>query len=319
MTILCNECAPKRLLQHTSGGAFRNIRCKFLERANSNLGHGGAAAKASPRRLQCPRRLHSTLRLGHARKFQSGGVLHWREFTATAVASVSLRTIFFDAGGTIVHPEPGLTLAPLTARGVFPSEKQLYAAERYAKCQLDTRRAQHHSVDAQYWDIYYRRLFRELGMADDAELRAQLVAASRKGTNWRRVRPDTRQVLERLKQRYRIGLISNSDGTVQRLFELLKLDDCFDSFTDSRLCGFEKPDPRIFECALASLGATAADSLYVGDVYTVDFLGAQAVGMQAVLMDLAGAYRSMPDPRVESLTELESRLDAERSSEPVIG
>jgi putative hydrolase of the HAD superfamily len=222
---------------------------------------------------------------------------------------VALSTIFFDAGGTIVYPDPALTLAPLAARSIFPTEEQLYAAERVAKRELDSARAGHHSVDAQYWDIYYLRLFQELGLADDPEIRAALVAASRKGTNWRRVRPDARPVLERLKQQYRVGLISNSDGTVRQLFEMLKLDDCFDCFTDSRLCGFEKPDPRIFECALASLGATAEQSLYVGDVYSVDHLGAQAVGMSAILMDIAGVYRETPYPRVESLTELAARID----------
>jgi len=116
-------------------------------------------------------------------------------------------------------------------------------------------------------------------------------------------------VLARLKRRYRIGLISNSDGSVRLAFELLGLDTYFDSFTDSHLRGFEKPDPHIFECAMASLGTTPQGSLYVGDIYSIDFLGAQGVGMRAVLMDLAGAYRHTPYPRVESLAELECRLD----------
>jgi FMN phosphatase YigB (HAD superfamily) len=54
---------------------------------------------------------------------------------------------------------------------------------------------------------------------------------------------------------------ANSDGSVRRLFELLGLDDCFGSFTDSHLCGCEKPNPRIFECAMASLGAKPQQSL----------------------------------------------------------
>ena len=37
--------------------------------------------------------------------------------------------------------------------------------------------------------------------------------------------------------------------------------------------------------------------------YSIDFMGAQGVGMGAVLMDLAGAYRDTPHPRVESLAE----------------
>jgi HAD superfamily hydrolase (TIGR01509 family) len=225
-------------------------------------------------------------------------------------ASVQLTTIFFDAGGTIVFPDPALTLAALAKLHLFPIEQQLQAAERDAKRQFDAGRARHASVDGRYWELYYLSLFRELGIADNVELRATLVAAARSGKNWRRMRSQTREVLERLKGRYRIGLISNSD--VHRLFELLKLDDCFASFTDSRHCGFEKPDRRIFECALAELGATPEESLYVGDIYSIDFIGAQSAGMSAVLFDIAGAYRDTAYPRVESLAELEARLDQSR-------
>ena len=222
---------------------------------------------------------------------------------------MALTTIFFDAGGTIVFADPGLTLAPLAARNIFPSDDQLYAAERDAKRQFDASRAGHHSADGQYWDVYYRRLFRELDIADDAALRADLVAATRYGMNWRRVRPQTREILQRLRHTYRVGLISNSDGTVRRLLESLHLADCFDSFTDSRLCGFEKPDPRIFLCAMAELGARPEDSLYVGDIYCLDMVGARAVGMAAVLIDIAAVYRDSGHPRIESLAELESHLE----------
>lgn len=222
---------------------------------------------------------------------------------------MALTTIFFDAGGTIVFPDTALTLRPLARRKVFPSQEQLHAAERVAKRQFDEARAAHHSVDGQYWDTFYRKLFDELGMADDASLRAELAAATRSGMNWRRLLPHTREVLERLKSRYRLGLISNSDGSIRLLLESLKLDDCFDSITDSQRCGFEKPDPRIFECAMAELGARSEECLYVGDVYSIDMVGARAVGMGAVLIDVAGAYRGSGYPRIESLSELEAHLD----------
>jgi FMN phosphatase YigB (HAD superfamily) len=54
--------------------------------------------------------------------------------------------------------------------------------------------------------------------------------------------------------------------------------------------------------------ADAAESLYVGDVYSVDYLGARQAGMQAVLFDVAGAYREREFPRVESLADLENWL-----------
>ena len=60
--------------------------------------------------------------------------------------------------------------------------------------------------------------------------------------------------------------------------------------------------------ALASMNARPEESLYVGDVYSVDYLGATGAGMQAVLMDVPGAYRDQGVARVESLTELRDRL-----------
>ena len=53
----------------------------------------------------------------------------------------------------------------------------------------------------------------------------------------------------------------------------------------------------------------AERALYVGDVYSVDYVGAMKAGMQAILMDVAGAYRDNGLPRVESLPELEMLLE----------
>jgi FMN phosphatase YigB (HAD superfamily) len=59
---------------------------------------------------------------------------------------------------------------------------------------------------------------------------------------------------------------------------------------------------------MKSLNVMPAESLYTGDVYSVDYVGATGVGMQSVLFDVAGAYKDFV-PRVESLEELEMALD----------
>jgi len=46
----------------------------------------------------------------------------------------------------------------------------------------------------------------------------------------------------------------------------------------------------------------------VGDVYSVDYVGARNAGMDAVLLDAAGAYLDRNLPRVESMEQLESWL-----------
>ena len=78
--------------------------------------------------------------------------------------------------------------------------------------------------------------------------------------------------------------------------------------TDSGLVGYEKPHPEIFRQALETMKAKPEESLYVGDVYSVDYLGATGAGMQAVLMDVPGAYTGKGVERVESLEELQSML-----------
>lgn len=219
---------------------------------------------------------------------------------------MNLETIFFDAGGTLVFPDPRLTLAPLDEIKRPPAQEQLYAAEREAKRQLDDARAHGSAgVDARYWQLFYDHLLQDLGL-DDTSLRDRLVAATRAGINWRMVRPGTRACLQRLRERHRLGVISNSDGSIRRLLEEVGLGDCFDSVVDSHHCGAEKPDARIFRAALDSLHSTPALSLYVGDIYSVDFAGARAAGLHAVLMDVAGVYAGSKLPRVTSLAELEA-------------
>ena len=72
--------------------------------------------------------------------------------------------------------------------------------------------------------------------------------------------------------------------------------------------GFQKPHPEIFRAALRSLDVPAEESVYVGDVYSIDYVGAKAVGMQAVVMDPFGTYAQNGVPRVTKLQELVALL-----------
>lgn len=218
-----------------------------------------------------------------------------------------VRTIFFDAGNTLLFPSQERTLAPLARRGMVVSQESLWAAERAAKRLQDASAGGSGSVDHGFWDRYYQHLLEELG-CPDPDLRAALVREIRKATNWGSLVPGTREALLRMRQRYRLGIISNSDGTIRKAFEAVGLADCFDAFVDSGLVGHEKPDARIFLAALKSLATEADQTLYVGDIYSVDFAGATKVGMQAVLLDICGAYADRDLPRVGSLPELESFL-----------
>jgi putative hydrolase of the HAD superfamily len=217
--------------------------------------------------------------------------------------------IFFDAGNTLVFPDLTLTLAPLHAHDIWPSDNQLFAAERIARRRRDDAAANGNAKlgDREYWELYYDELLRNFSHTD-AALKAALITEARRSSNWEYVLPGTRDALLALKQRYRLGVISNSDGHIDQLFVRLGLRDCFDSFADSGNIGYEKPDARIFQAAVAELNATAAESLYIGDIYSIDYLGAIGAGMQPMLFDRCGVYRESGLSRVESLEELVSTL-----------
>ena len=53
---------------------------------------------------------------------------------------------------------------------------------------------------------------------------------------------------------------------------------------NSAVAGVEKPDPAIFRAALTALDVPPDQALYVGDLYEIDVLGANAAGMPAVLL-----------------------------------
>jgi putative hydrolase of the HAD superfamily len=150
-------------------------------------------------------------------------------------------------------------------------------------------------------------LLSEIGLKDDA-IRDQLVASIRDSGNWDTIRPGTAEQLQQIGERYQIAVISNADGKIEDVLRRCGIAHCFRTITDSGLVGYEKPHPEIFRQALKSMSAAPEESLYVGDVYSVDYLGATGAGLQAVLMDVPGAYRDQGAPRVESLQELQTAL-----------
>jgi putative hydrolase of the HAD superfamily len=216
---------------------------------------------------------------------------------------MKIKALFFDAGNTLLFPNRRRTLASLHERQVFPSEELLQEIERRTKREFDALVESHAAIDHGFWQIYYAHLVEELGIAEKS-ICSDLVARTRVSANWCDIRPGTRDVLVQLGETYRLGVISNADGKIREILERCGIADCFETIIDSGIVGAEKPAAAIFQAAVDSLGVTPNESLYIGDVYSVDYLGAAGIGMRSVLFDVAGAYIDSGLPRVESLQEL---------------
>lgn len=215
------------------------------------------------------------------------------------------RFIFFDVGNTLLFPNRARILAPVAAEK-HPTLAAWQALERRTKQEFDQGLITG-QIDHSFWWTFHTYLLNELDSYDDG-VRDTLVENTRQSANWDQILPGTRDVLERLRQRYPIAVISNADGKIDAVLTRCGICHCFASITDSGNVGHEKPHPAIFAAALREMKADPAESLYVGDVYSVDYLGARNSGMDAVLFDVAGTYRGQGHQRVESLAELERWL-----------
>src|SRR3954462_7306186 len=218
-----------------------------------------------------------------------------------------LTALFFDVGNTLLFPNRAKMLRALHERSIFPSEDLLLQTERDTKHAFDRLMEDHAAVDHGFWRIFYTRLLKELGISDEALL-DDLAARTRMSANWCDIRPGTRDALLSLRREYRLAVISNADGKIADVLAHCGIADCFESITDSGIVGKEKPHPAIFEAALKSLGVNAGESLYVGDVYSIDYLGSTGVGLEAVLFDVSGTYKGDGYPRIESLEQLKPVL-----------
>jgi putative hydrolase of the HAD superfamily len=215
------------------------------------------------------------------------------------------RFIFFDVGNTLLFPNRARMLAPLPAEQ-HPTLERWQTLERRTKREFDQGMTAG-KVDHGFWWTFHTYLLEELNAMNDG-VRDQLIENTQQSANWDQILTGTRDALERLRQDYALSVISNADGKIDAVLRRCGIADCFESITDSGIVGQEKPHPAIFEAALRVMKAEAAESLYVGDVYSIDYVGARNAGMQAVLFDVAGAYREQEFPRVESLAGLQNWL-----------
>ncbi len=116
-------------------------------------------------------------------------------------------------------------------------------------------------------------------------------------------------VLARLKDAgYRLGMVSNRDLPFDDQLEEMGLRDCF-HFT---LAGGEvnsfKPERAIFEEAVRRAGTLAPETMYVGDNYFADVVGALRAGLLPVLYDPTHVFPDAECAVIRSFEELLSLL-----------
>jgi HAD superfamily hydrolase (TIGR01549 family) len=124
----------------------------------------------------------------------------------------------------------------------------------------------------------------------------------------RRLADGARETLQALRGRgYRLGMISNNDGSCRAKCESLGIADFFEIIVDSSVEGVRKPSPKIFELALERMTISPKQAAHVGDMYGSDVLGARDADIHPIWYNpnrcaVFGDYR--PENEIERLEQM---------------
>ena len=143
-------------------------------------------------------------------------------------------------------------------------------------------------LEYRWWKAVVSETFEHVGaldkFADFETFYARLYGYFETAEPWQ-VYDDTRAALNRWQRLgIEMGIISNFDSRLYRVLTVLGLADYFGSVTISSEVGVAKPESKIFETALAKHQCNPHQAWHVGDSKAEDYAGAQAAGLQAILV-----------------------------------
>jgi HAD superfamily hydrolase (TIGR01549 family) len=143
----------------------------------------------------------------------------------------------------------------------------------------------------------------EIGLTSEHGIQLQRYRASL--PNQYVLDPDAIALLEALRARgFKIGLVSNWDGTLATTCESVGLHRYVDYIGDSTVFGQTKPAVAFFRHVLAQLGAEPDEAFHVGDHYDADVVGARAAGITPIFLDVFACDGRACGLRVQRLGEI---------------
>jgi HAD superfamily hydrolase (TIGR01549 family) len=209
---------------------------------------------------------------------------------ATGSEPIEPPVVTFDAGQTVIDLDLAFLARRLAERGVSVEIPALAAAAPAAWQRYD---ALVDPAGGHPWRALMTALLEGAGVGaagrgppgpatDIASLVDWLWDEQPRANLWRAQIPGMVALARELGARgVRVAILSNSEGRLAELLAEIGIADAFAAIIDSGRVGIEKPDRRIFDHALAELGATRP-GIHVGDSWPADVAGALGAGWRAI-------------------------------------
>ena len=151
-----------------------------------------------------------------------------------------ISTLLFDAGGTLVMPSFRRMADEYARDGVVIAPEELARGEALARLAFD--RADFVRTHADPWLNFMHDIARLSGVERPPGAAFERLRAYNDSQSlWEEVIAGTESALADLGTRYRLGVISNANGTVKKTFARLGIARHFDTIVDSAEVGVESP------------------------------------------------------------------------------
>lgn len=233
------------------------------------------------------------------------------------------KAIFFDLDGTLRHNLPvgaevfadyALQLGlPITHDDRLRALRweSFYWAE---SADLYTDKERYPVENNDFWLQYARRQLQALGASESQADELSLQVHTYMETSYRPesiVPEDVRDLLPMLQQAgYRMAVVSNREKPFQAEVEMLGLTPYFTFSLAGGEIGAWKPEPEIFFYACQRADVKPGETIYVGDNYYADVVGARRAGLQPILYDPRGVFPEAGCPTLTSFEQLPSVLES---------
>ena len=222
----------------------------------------------------------------------------------------SIKAIFFDLDDTLVDSRKAEMIATCAFKEQFKEFKKIgnedfeklwheIAIEQYKRYERKEISYEQHRIER------IKSVFAKFNIEkeDEEALKIFNIYLEKYAENWTLFH-DAKEVLDYLKNKYKLGIITNGDGTQQRN-KIVKTR-IIDYFSEIIISGDEeisKPNKKIFEIACNKINEDSHNCLMVGDNYENDIKGAIDAGLNAIWLNRGNKdieYKS----QIKELTEI---------------
>lgn len=214
-----------------------------------------------------------------------------------------IKAILFDLDGTLRFnlPAPGeVFIEHVRSLGIQASEEQRIISERWeyqyfaSSLEVQEDYVKYKDDRKAFWINFTKRRLLSLETHIDQVDELALKVSDHMDVFYKpqaHIPDEVHALLKHLQESgYVLGVVSNRDVSFQEELRELKLDSYFQFTVAAGEVQSYKPDLLIFQHALGLSGTSASETMYVGDNYYADIVGALQAGLLPVLYDPTGLF-----------------------------